>query len=46
MTDLDIVSYDEISELKVVEEGNTTTSANILFDILRKFHKALKQTLI
>ena len=26
----------EISHLKVVEEGNTTTSANVLFDILRK----------
>ena len=35
-TDLDIVFYDEITELKVVEEGNTTTSANVLFDILRK----------
>ena len=31
-----IVFYDEISDLKVVEEGNTTTSANVLFDILRK----------
>ena len=35
-TDLDIVFYDEISQLKVVQEGNTTTSANVLFDILRK----------
>ncbi len=35
-TDLDIVFYDEISELKVIEHGNTTTSANVLFDILRK----------
>ena len=35
-TDLDIVFYDEISNLKVIEEGNTTTSANVLFDILRK----------
>ena len=35
-TDLDIVFYDEISELTVGEEGNTTTSANVLFDILRK----------
>ena len=35
-TDLDIVFYDEISELKVLKEGNTTTSANVLFDILRK----------
>ena len=35
-TDLDIVFYDEISDLKVIEEGSTTTSANVLFDILRK----------
>ena len=35
-TDLDIVFYDEISDLKAIEEGNTTTSANVLFDILRK----------
>ena len=35
-TDLDIVFYDEISDLKVLAEGNTTTSANVLFDILRK----------
>ena len=31
-TDLDIVFYDEISDLKIIEEGNTTT-ANVLFDI-------------
>ena len=41
-TDLDIVFYDEISELKVVEEGNTTTSANVLFDILRKIPPGTK----
>ena len=35
-TDLDIVFYDEITELNVTEEGSTTTSANVLFDILRK----------
>ena len=35
-TDLDIVFYDEIIELNTVEEGSTTTSANVLFDILRK----------
>ena len=35
-TDLDIVFYDEISELNIIEEGSTTTSANVLFDILRK----------
>ena len=35
-TDLDIAFYDEISEVKILKEGNTTTSAAILYDILRK----------
>ena len=35
-TDLDIVFYDEISEVQILKEGSTTTSAAILYDILRK----------
>ena len=35
-TDLDIIFYDEISDVKVINEGSTTTSAAILYDILRK----------
>ena len=35
-TDLDIVFYDELSDVKVITEGSTTTSAAILYDILRK----------
>ena len=35
-TDLDIVFQDEIDEVKILKEGSTTTSAAILFDILRK----------
>ena len=35
-TDLDIVFYDEIEEVKILTEGSTTTSAAILYDILRK----------
>ena len=35
-TDLDIVFYDELSDMKVITEGSTTTSAAILYDILRK----------
>ncbi len=35
-TDLDIIFYDEISEVKILNEGSTTTSAAILYDILRK----------
>ena len=35
-TDLDIIFYDEIDNVKIVREGSTTTSAAILYDILRK----------
>ena len=35
-TDLDLVFYDEISEVKIEKDGATTTSATILYDILRK----------
>ena len=35
-TDLDLVFYDEISEIQITKEGATTTSATILYDILRK----------
>jgi len=35
-TDLDIIFYDEISDIKILKEGSTTTSAAILYDILRK----------
>ncbi len=35
-TDLDIIFYDEIQDVKVINEGSTTTSAAILYDILRK----------
>ena len=35
-TDLDIIFYDEISEVKILKEGSTTTSATVLYDILRK----------
>jgi DNA polymerase III subunit beta len=35
-TDLDLVFYDEVSEVTIVTEGATTISAAILYDILRK----------
>ena len=35
-TDLDLVFYDEISDIKIEKDGATTTSATILYDILRK----------
>ena len=33
-TDLDLVFYDEINEIKITKDGSTTTSAAILYDIL------------
>ncbi len=35
-TDLDIIFYDEIQTSKTTSEGSATTSANVLYDILRK----------
>ena len=35
-TDLDLVFYDELNEIQISKEGATTTSATILYDILRK----------
>ena len=35
-TDLDIIFYDEISDVKILKDCSTTTSAAILYDILRK----------
>ncbi len=35
-TDLDIIFYDETKEVEIINEGSTTTSAAILYDILRK----------
>ena len=36
-TDLDIIFIEEINDLKVIKEGSTTTSATVLYDIVRKF---------
>ena len=35
-TDLDLVFHDVITDLKITEEGSTTTSATVLHDLLRK----------
>ena len=33
-TDLDMIFYDEIDEIKIKNEGKTTTSAAVLYDCL------------
>ena len=35
-TDMDLVFRDEISDIKIEKEGSTTTSATVLYDLLRK----------
>ena len=35
-TDLDLIFQDSISDLKIEKEGSTTTSATVLYDLLRK----------
>ena len=41
-TDLDIIYFDEISPQELKKEGSITTSANILYDILRKLESNAK----
>jgi len=41
-TDLDIIYFEEVMPQEVKKEGSTTTSANILYDILRKLQSNAK----
>ena len=41
-TDLDIIYFEEIVPQKINKEGSTTTSSNILYDILRKLQSGTK----
>jgi len=44
-TDLDIIYFEEIIPLEIKKEGSTTTSASILYDILRKLQSDSKVAL-
>ena len=37
-TDLDVIFIHEIENVEIQEEGKTTTSSSIMYDIIRKFH--------
>ena len=41
-TDLDLIFINEISNVEVHEEGKTTTSSSIMYDIIRKFSSGKK----
>ena len=43
-TDLDMVFSDEISDLKIEQDGSTTISATVLYDLLRKLPSNLDIT--
>ena len=45
-TDLDIIYFEEVLPLEVKKEGSTTTSAIILYDILRKLKSGAKVELV
>ena len=45
-TDLDIIYFEEITPQKINKEGATTTSSNILYDILRKLQPGTKVQLL
>ena len=36
-TDLDLIFIHQINNVEIVEEGKTTTTSSIMFDIVRKF---------
>ena len=45
-TDLDIIYFEEVSPQDIKKEGSTTTSASVLYDILRKLQPGAKVELI
>ena len=36
-TDLDLIFIHQIKNVEILDEGNTTTTSSIMFDIIRKF---------
>ncbi len=41
-TDLDLIFINKISNVEILEEGKTTTSSSIMYDIVRKFSSGKK----
>jgi len=41
-TDLDLIFIHQISNVEILEEGKTTTSSSIMYDIIRKFSSGKK----
>ena len=45
-TDLDLIFIHQINDIEVLEQGKTTTSSSIMYDIVRKFSTGKKINLI
>ena len=41
-TDLDLIFIHQINNVEVIEEGNTTTTSSIMYDIIRKLSAGKK----
>ena len=41
-TDLDLIFIHQINDVEVIEEGKTTTTSSIMYDIIRKFSSGKK----
>ena len=41
-TDLDLIFINKIKNIEIIEEGTTTTSSSIMYDIIRKFTSGKK----
>ena len=44
-TDLDLIFIHQINNIEVLEEGKTTTTSSIMYDIIRKFSSEKKISL-
>jgi DNA polymerase-3 subunit beta len=41
-TDLDLIFIQEIKDIEIIEEGKTTTTSSVMYDIIRKFSSGKK----
>ena len=45
-TDLDLIFIHQIENIEVLEEGKTTTTSSIMYDIIRKFSSEKKKEIL
>ena len=41
-TDLDLIFIHQLNNIEILEEGKTTTTSSIMYDIIRKFNSGKK----